>query len=81
MSRGRAILTSILVALGAIVYGVSPIDVIPEILVGPLGFGDDAAVVIGAGITIWKLLTGSKPGPASAPAETPPTEVPPYRER
>jgi uncharacterized membrane protein YkvA (DUF1232 family) len=72
---------SILAALGAIAYGISPIDVIPELLVGPLGFGDDAVVVIGAGIAIWKLLTGSKRGPASAQAEAPPTEVPPYHER
>jgi len=81
MSRGRAVITSILVALGAIAYGISPIDVIPELLVGPLGFGDDAAVVIGAGIAIWKLLTGSKPDPAKPHTEAPSTEVPPYRER
>jgi hypothetical protein len=64
MSRGRAILSAVLVALGAIAYGVSPIDVVPELLTGPLGFGDDLAVLAGAGFAIWKLLSGRDPRPA-----------------
>jgi|GEM_PF-2504842 len=61
MSRGRAILSAVLVALGAIAYGASPIDIIPELLVGPLGLADDLAVWVGAGVAIWKLLSGSRP--------------------
>lgn len=53
-------IAAVLVALGAIAYGVSPIDVIPELITGPFGFIDDAGVLVGAGIAIWKLLTGGK---------------------
>jgi len=71
MSNRRRTISAILVAIGAIVYGVSPIDVIPELLVGPLGFGDDIAVVLGAAFGVWKLLSGRGPrngGVAPPPA-------------
>lgn len=61
MSNSRRIVSAVLVAIGAIVYGVSPVDVISELFVGPLGFGDDIAVLLGAGFAMWKLLTGRKP--------------------
>ncbi len=63
MTRGRRIAAAVLVAIGALVYGISPIDVIPELLTGPLGFADDLAVFVGAGFAIWKLLTGRDPRP------------------
>ena len=69
MSR-RRIFSAVLVAIGAIVYGVSPIDVIPELLTGPLGLADDFAVWIGAGLAMWKLLSGGRnqnPGQATPP--------------
>ena len=69
MSNGRRVAAAILVAIGALVYGVSPIDVIPELLTGPLGFADDLAVLAGAGFAIYKLLTGRNPGTNGA---TPP---------
>jgi uncharacterized membrane protein YkvA (DUF1232 family) len=56
----RRVIAAVLVALGAIAYGISPIDVIPELLTGPFGFIDDAGVLVGAGLAIWKLLTGGK---------------------
>jgi len=71
MSRRRAILSSVLVALGAIVYGASPIDVIPELLTGPIGLGDDLAVYVAAGVGIWKLLSRSKPDSVPAVQEPP----------
>lgn len=65
MSRGRQIAAAILIAVAALVYGMSPIDVIPELLTGPLGLADDLAILAGAGIAVWKLLSGrSKPGEA-----------------
>ena len=74
MSRTRAILAAVLVGLGALAYGVSPVDVIPELLVGPLGFGDDLAVLAGAGLAIWKLLTGQNPDHGRArDADSPPS--------
>ena len=69
MSNSRRIIAAVLVALGALAYGISPIDVIPELLTGPLGFADDLAVFVGAGFAIWKLLTGRDPRPGTA---TPP---------
>jgi len=58
MSRRRAIISAILVAAGALVYGISPVDIIPELLTGPLGLIDDLAVFGTAGLAIYKLLTG-----------------------
>lgn len=71
MSNRRRTISAILVAIGAIVYGVSPIDVIPELLVGPLGYGDDIVAVLGAAFGIWKLLSGRSPrnGEAGSPVE------------
>ncbi|MBN9239363.1 MAG: hypothetical protein BGO97_06710 [Micrococcales bacterium 70-64] len=68
MSNGRRVVAAVLVAIGALVYGVSPIDVIPELITGPLGFADDLAVLAGAGFAIWKLLSGRNPGTAPPPA-------------
>jgi hypothetical protein len=70
MSRGRQIAAAVLVAIAALIYGASPIDVIPELVTGPLGLADDLAVFVGAGFAIWKLLSGGK-GPAGD--ATPPT--------
>ena len=58
MSRGKQIAAAIAVAVGALLYGVSPIDVIPELLTGPFGFADDILVWVGAGFAIWKILRG-----------------------
>lgn len=76
MSRGRAILSSVLVAIGAIAYGASPIDIVPELLLGPIGLADDLAVWVGAGFAIWKLLSGRRVGPSPAPPSPPAPEQP-----
>ena len=52
----RPVLTSVLIGLGALVYGASPVDLVPELLAGPLGFGDDAVVLVAAGVVIWRIL-------------------------
>lgn len=67
MTKGRRIAAAVLVAVAAILYGVSPIDVIPELLTGPIGLTDDLAVLVGAGFGIWKLLSGGRAKPTSAP--------------
>ena len=69
MSTTRRIIAAVLVGLGAIAYGISPIDVISELFTGPIGFADDLAVWVGAGFAIWKLITGRSPKPGTA---TPP---------
>lgn len=61
MSNRRRTISAVIVAIGALVYGISPIDVIPELLTGPLGYTDDLVVLLGAGFAVWKLLTGRDP--------------------
>jgi uncharacterized membrane protein YkvA (DUF1232 family) len=58
MKKDHSTLKAILIGAGALLYGASPIDVIPEIIAGPLGFGDDAVVLIGAGVAIYRILRG-----------------------
>lgn len=57
----RKVAAAVLVALGAIVYGLSPLDVIPELLTGPLGLIDDAGVLAGAAVWIYNILK-ARPG-------------------
>lgn len=80
MSRGRAIFSAVLVALGAIAYGASPIDILPELVLGPLGLADDLAIWVGAGVAIWKLLSGSQPAP-DTPSPPPAAEQPRWEQR
>ena len=69
MNRGRKNIAAVLVAVAAVLYGMSPIDVIPELLTGPLGLTDDLAVLVGGGFAVWKLLSGRghRPGGATPP--------------
>ncbi|WP_213815498.1 DUF1232 domain-containing protein [Glaciihabitans sp. dw_435] len=71
MSRRRRNISAVLVAVAALVYGISPIDVIPELLTGPLGLTDDLAVLLGAGFAVYKLLTG-RGDPRTGGATPPP---------
>lgn len=66
MTPRRKILAAVLVGLGAIAYGLSPIDIIPELLTGPIGLIDDAAIWGGAAIAIVKLLQNRKPNSGGA---------------
>ncbi|MGV8969949.1 MAG: DUF1232 domain-containing protein [Microbacteriaceae bacterium] len=68
----RPVLTSVLVGLGALIYGASPIDLIPELLAGPLGFGDDALVLVAAGVAIWRILAHRGRG-GETPLQSPPS--------
>ena len=58
MKRDWSVLKSVLIGAGALLYGASPIDIIPEFFAGPLGFGDDAVVLIAAAVAIWRILRG-----------------------
>jgi uncharacterized membrane protein YkvA (DUF1232 family) len=71
MGRNRKTIAAVLVAAAAILYGISPIDVIPELLTGPLGLTDDIAVLLGSGFAIWKLLSGRE-DPKTGGATPPP---------
>lgn len=71
-----AIVKAIIVGALALLYGASPIDVIPDVLV-PFGFGDDAVVLVGAAIAIWRILkarnarkaAGAMPGATPTPRQ------------
>ena len=58
MSNRRRVVAAVLIGVAALVYGVSPLDLAPEAILGPLGLLDDVGVFVGAGIAIWKLLQG-----------------------
>ena len=68
------VVVSVLIGLGALLYGASPIDLVPEILAGPLGFGDDALVLVAAGIAIWRILSNRGTG-------VPPTQQQPFTQQ
>lgn len=61
-----------LTALAAIIYGASPVDVIPELVFGPLGLTDDALVLLTAGFVVIRLLRKravSRGGRRTAPGD------------
>ena len=43
--------------IGALVYLASPVDVLPEVLLGPLGLLDDAGALTAAAVFVYKLVT------------------------
>jgi uncharacterized membrane protein YkvA (DUF1232 family) len=50
-----------LIAMGtAAVYLISPIDVLPEALLGPLGLVDDAGVTVAVIVFVYKLVQARK---------------------
>jgi hypothetical protein len=73
MSRGLRIAASVGIAIVAFVYGVSPVDLLPEMILGPLGYIDDAAAWVGAGFAIWKILKGGR-GPKLGPQKSQPRQ-------
>ncbi len=57
---GKFIKTNFILIL-SIIYVLSPIDIIPEALLGPIGIIDDAGVVLlMGGQLIWKYIQQSK---------------------
>jgi len=44
----RVAATTWVAAIAAVAYTIAPIDLIPELVLGPLGFGDD--------ISVWGIL-------------------------
>jgi uncharacterized membrane protein YkvA (DUF1232 family) len=46
-----------LVAMGAAaLYLISPVDLVPEVILGPLGLVDDAGVVVAVVLLVYKLV-------------------------
>jgi uncharacterized membrane protein YkvA (DUF1232 family) len=57
MWRYRIPPSGLVAMIGALVYLVSPIDVLPEAMLGPLGLLDDAGAVTAAAVFVYKLVT------------------------
>ncbi len=43
--------------VASLVYLASPVDVLPEVLLGPLGLLDDAGALTAAAVFVYKLVT------------------------
>ena len=43
--------------IGALVYLVSPVDLLPEAMLGPIGLHDDAGAATAAAVFVYKLVT------------------------
>jgi uncharacterized membrane protein YkvA (DUF1232 family) len=70
MKRDWSVLKTVLIGAGALLYGASPIDIIPDVI-APFGFGDDAVVLVAAGVAIWRILRGRAARRATGPTPRP----------
>jgi uncharacterized membrane protein YkvA (DUF1232 family) len=57
MWRYRIPPRGLIAMIGALVYLASPVDVLPEAMLGPLGLLDDAGAVTAAAVFVYKLVT------------------------
>lgn len=48
---------------GCVIYLVSPIDLLPEAVLGPLGLPDDALALVAAAVTALRKPTPAKGAP------------------
>lgn len=71
--RYRLPLRGIAAMAGALVYLVSPVDALPEVVLGPLGLVDDVGVVGAVGIFVYRLIQARRglvePGAPTRPAK------------
>jgi uncharacterized membrane protein YkvA (DUF1232 family) len=57
MWRYRIPPRGLIAMIGALVYLASPVDVLPEVMLGPFGLLDDAGVATAAAVFVYKLVT------------------------
>jgi uncharacterized membrane protein YkvA (DUF1232 family) len=57
MWRYRVPPRGLVAMIGALIYLASPVDVLPEVMLGPLGLLDDAGAVTAAAVFVYKLVT------------------------
>ena len=60
MWRYRVPPRGLVAMIGALVYMASPVDVLPEVIFGPLGMLDDAGAITAAAVFVYKLATVKK---------------------
>ena len=56
MWRYRIPPRGLIAMVGALVYLASPVDVLPEVILGPIGLLDDAGAVTAAAVFVYKLV-------------------------
>jgi uncharacterized membrane protein YkvA (DUF1232 family) len=57
MWRYRIPPRGLIAMIGALVYVASPVDVLPEVMLGPFGLLDDVSAVTAAAVFVYKLVT------------------------
>ena len=57
MWRYRIPPRGLIAMIGALVYLASPVDLLPEAMLGPIGLLDDAGAVTAAAVFVYKLVT------------------------
>ncbi|GAA1427229.1 hypothetical protein GCM10009616_03800 [Microlunatus lacustris] len=57
MWRYRVPPRGLVAMIGSLIYLASPVDVLPEVVLGPLGLLDDAGAVTAAAVFVYKLVT------------------------
>src|SRR5918997_6364458 len=57
MWRYRIPPRGLIAMIGALVYLASPVDVLPEVMLGPFGLLDDAGAATAAAVFVYKLVT------------------------
>lgn len=72
MWRYRIPPRGVVALVGALVYLASPVDVLPEVLLGPLGLVDDAGILTAAVLWAYRLVKAREKlqevrGPRGAP--------------
>ena len=60
MWRYRIPPRGLIAMIGALIYLVSPIDLLPEAMLGPFGLLDDAGAATAAAVFVYKLVTVKK---------------------
>jgi uncharacterized membrane protein YkvA (DUF1232 family) len=60
MWRYRIPPRGLIAMIGSLVYLASPVDVLPEVMLGPLGLLDDAGALTAAAVFVYKLVTVKK---------------------
>jgi uncharacterized membrane protein YkvA (DUF1232 family) len=56
MWRYRIPPRGLIAMIGALVYLASPLDVLPEVILGPIGLLDDAGAATAAAVFVYKLV-------------------------
>lgn len=56
MWRYRVPPRGVVAMFAALAYLASPVDVVPEAILGPLGLVDDAGIITGVGFFIYRLV-------------------------